>query len=177
MRPRLADKIGDNMCGLWPLVPEHLRLGTWDLLHAWTRQPDERLEPRLALQLVHEAALCSNGLHAGRCLTARGFETLNIRYGQMTMALIAQTVIHQFRRRLGAPYDTWDAQHLAYDIFRGLDGDIRVRGDTIVVTYYNAPNVERLRKQYEGLPARLQAEGVDPRIPWLYGLRLDFRFK
>jgi hypothetical protein len=431
VRQRLADKIGDNLCGLWLLVPEHLRLGTWDLLRAWTRQPAERLEPRLALQLVHEAALCSNGLRAGRCLTIRGFETLNglpflagdvavhgeldahtvaeaqnlqvslgklrrvsghytgqllvidphrapsfsqrhirkrskqrgsqptktaqtffcldgdgqpvcfttanssqtvsqatpdllrmaaailaplpahplvvadtehytaelfdhvhgetpfdlivpipsrqcdqrrwrmvspeaftrhwagyatavqrytphdsqngpyyelvqrqgerpedwqfrgflsttdrdpverltgdypdrwhieeffnfeqclgwrragtlnanIRYGQMTMALLAQTVIHQFRRRLGAPYDTWDARHLASDIFRGLDGDIRVRGETIVVTYYNAPNAERLRNQYEGLPEKLKAEGVDPRIPWLFGFQLDFQFK
>ena len=62
MRQRLADKISDNMVGLWLLVPEHLRLGTWDLLRAWTGQPAERLDPRLALQLVHEAALCTNGL-------------------------------------------------------------------------------------------------------------------
>ena len=65
------------MAGLWLLVPEHLRLGTWDLLRDWTRQAPERMEPRLALQLVHEAALCSNGLREGRCLTLRGFETLN----------------------------------------------------------------------------------------------------
>ena len=77
VRQRLADKISDNMAGLWLLVPEHLRLGTWDLLCAWTRQPPERMAPRLALQLVHEAALCSNGLRAGRALTLRGFETLN----------------------------------------------------------------------------------------------------
>jgi len=77
VRQRLADKISDNMAGLWLLVPEHLRLGTWDLLCAWTRQTPQRVEPRLALQLVHEAALCTNGLRAGRCLTARGFETLN----------------------------------------------------------------------------------------------------
>jgi hypothetical protein len=432
VRQRLADKISDNMAGLWLLVPEHLRLGTWDLLCGWTRQPTERAEPRLALQLLHEAALCSNGLREGRCLTLRGFETLNglpflandpavhqllesrtvvaaqelqvalgklrrssghftgklllidphrppsyshrhmrkrqkdrtskpiktaqiffcldgdtaqpvcftaansartvsqatpellrmageilaplpahclvaadtehfavelldhvhletpfeiitpmpnrrrdqqrrrlipperftrhwagyattvlpytphhsrggpyyelvqrhgerpdewdfnafvattdrdpvdaltydypnrwhieeffnfdqslgwrragtmninIRYGQMTMALLAQTVIHQFRNRLGAPYATWDARHLASDIFRGLDGDIRVVHDTIVVTYYNAPNPELLRKQYEDLPSKLTAEGVDPGIPWLYGLRLDFRFR
>ncbi len=432
VRQRLADKISDNMAGLWLLVPEHLRLGTWDLLRAWTGEADERMEPRLALQLVHEAALCSNGLRAGRCLTLRGFETLNglpfligdtavhgvldahsiadaeklqvalgklrrasghyvgelllidphrapsstqrhvrkrtkdrgskpiktaqtffcldgdsreplcfttansartvsqatpellrmaaeilaplpphplvaadtehftaelfdhvrgetpfdlivplphrkcdqrrwrqipaedftrhwagyatavlpfmphdsrkgpypelvqrlgerpeesefrsflsttdrepvealtgqypkrwhleefynfnqslgwrragtmnlnIRYGQMTMALVAQTVIHQFRRRLGDPFDTWDAQHMASAIFRGLEGAIRVRGETIVVTYYNAPNKERLRAQYEDLPAKLTAEGVDPRIPWLYGFQLDFRFE
>jgi hypothetical protein len=431
VRQRLADKISDNLCGLWLLVPEHLRLGTWDLLRAWTRKSAERIEPRLALQLVHEAALCTNGLREGRCLTHAGFETLNglpflatdvavhcllddhsvseaerlqvslgklrrasghyagelllidphrapsysqrhmrkrckqrgsapikmaqtffcldsagqplcfttanssrtvsqatpgllqmaaaileplpkrllvaadaehftaelfdhvrdktpfdlivpmphrkrdqhrwqkmpaeaftrhwagyatavqdylphcsqcgpyhelvqrqgerpedwqfhsflsttdcdpvqqmtgdypdrwhieeffnfnqclswrragtlnenIRYGQMTMALVAQTVIHQFRRRLGAPYDTWDAQHLASDIFRGLDGDIRVRDKTIVVTYYNAPNAQRLRDQYEELPKKLKAEGVDPTIPWLYDFQLDFQFK
>ena len=102
---------------------------------------------------------------------------INIRYGQMTMALLAQTLIHGFRKRLGAPFAAWDANHLASAIFRGLDGDIRVVDDTIVVTYYNAPNQERLRAQYENLPAKLVAEGIDPRIPWLYGFQLDFRFK
>lgn len=432
VRQRLADKIGDNMAGLWLLVPEHLRLGTWDLLCGWAKQAPEYLQPRLALQLVHEAALCTNGLRQGRCLTLRGFETLNglpflagdlavhelldsrsvadaqnlqvalgklrrvsgdypgkllvidphrppshshrhmrkrqkdraskpiktaqiffcldgdsgqpvcftaansgrtvshatpellqlaaeildpspketlvaadtehftvelvdhvhldtpfdlitpiphrqsdqkrlrqippeaftrhwagyatatvpytphhsrggpyyelaqrhgerpddwhlnsflattdrdpvesltgnypkrwhieeffnfnqslgwkragtmninIRYGQMTMALLAQTVIHRFRNRLGAPFAAWDADHLASGLFRALDGDIRVVDDTIVVTYYNAPNQERLRRQYEHLPAKLEAEGIEPRIPWLYGLQLDFRFR
>jgi len=55
-----------------------------------------------------------------------------IRYGQMTMALVAQAVIHQLRQRLGEPYATWDAQHIARGIFHGLDGDIRVWDDTIV---------------------------------------------
>ena len=62
VRQRLADKISDNMAGLWLLVPEHLRLGTWDLLCGWTKQAPEYVQPRLALQLVHEAALCTNGL-------------------------------------------------------------------------------------------------------------------
>lgn len=48
---------------------------------------------------------------------------------------------------------------------------------TIIVTYYNAPNRELLRRQYEGLAAKLMAENIDPRIPWLYGFKLDFRFK
>jgi hypothetical protein len=298
VRQRLADKISDSMFGLWLLVPEHLRLGTWDLLCAWTQQATESVAPRLALQLVHEAALCTNGLRAGRCLTLRGFETvnglpflaedkavhemlaagavaqaedlqvalgklrrasghfagrlllidphrppsfsrrhmrkrpiernsrpiktaqtffsttnqdsletltrdyptrwhieefynreqalgwhragtmnLNIRYGQMTMSLLAQTLTHQLRKRLGAPFATWDARHLASEIFRGLEGDIRVEDKTIVVTYYNAPNQEQLRSQYEGLPAKLKAEGVNPEVPWLYGFQLDFRFR
>jgi hypothetical protein len=106
-----------------------------------------------------------------------GTMNLHIRYGQMTMALIAQAAIHQFRGRLGEPYGSWDAHHLAKDVFRGIDGDLRVCDDTIVVTFYNAPNTEQLRKHYEHLPQRLAAEDVDPHIPWLYNFKLDFRFK
>ncbi len=65
------------MVGLWLLVPEHLRLGTWDLLCGWTQQPAVRIEPRLALQLVHEAALCVKGIRERRRITYRGFEVLN----------------------------------------------------------------------------------------------------
>jgi len=66
---------------------------------------------------------------------------------------------------------------LAEKLLAGLDGDIRVQGDTILVTYYNAPDTEKLRPLYEGLPAKLQAEGVRPNIPWLYDFKLDFRFR
>jgi Transposase DDE domain len=102
---------------------------------------------------------------------------LHIRYGQMSLALVAQAVIHQFRQRIGQPYKSWDAVHLARAVFSGLEGDVRVREDTILVTYYNAPNAELLRQHYEDLPKKLEAEGVDPRVPWLYGFKLDFRFK
>jgi len=106
-----------------------------------------------------------------------GTANVNIRYGQMTMALIAQTVIHQLRTRLGEPYHIWDANHLAKDLFFALEGDVRVKHDTIVVTYYNAPNVDQLRSHYEDLPSRLEQENVTPKIPWLYDYKLDFRFR
>ena len=102
---------------------------------------------------------------------------LNIRYGQMTMALIAQAAIGQLRQRLGEPVSGWDAAHLASSFLQGLDGDIRVTDDTIIVTYYNAPNVDLLREHYEHLPAKLRDENIDPHIPWLYNLKLDFRFR
>jgi len=38
-----------------------------------------------------------------------GTMNFNIRYGQMTTALIARAVLHQLRRRLGGPYSNWDA--------------------------------------------------------------------
>src|SRR2546427_242383 len=47
-----------------------------------------------------------------------GTHNLNIRYGHMTMALLAQAVIHQLRARLGAPASTWEASHLAHDLFQ-----------------------------------------------------------
>ncbi len=434
VRERLSDKISGSLVGIWLLVPEHLRLGTWDLLCSWTAQPPERLEPRLALQLVHEAALCVTGMRERRTLSQKGFElanglpfiasdaamhdlleahsvaeaqqlqvalgmirrarghfqgkrvaidphlmpsyskrqmrrhrghhheeqkalkkaqtffaldvdthqpiclltgtasrtvtqatplllelverilnpkqtqplvladsehfthrlieqigqrgafrllvpmpeqpyyrkkvaalppeafvrrwaglatakvpfdnkqgdwgrvyqlvqrlgerpeqyeyksflsttdadevvafmddfpdrwhveeffhnhqalgwkragtlNLHIRYAQMTMALIAQAALHQLRQRLGEPYQSWEADHFATHLLRGLDGDIRVHDDTILVTYYNADNVALLRRHYEDLPAKLQEQGINPAIPWLYDFKLDFRFK
>jgi Transposase DDE domain len=106
-----------------------------------------------------------------------GTENLNIRYGQMTMALVAQAAIDELRKRLAPPVADWDAAHLAEDYFGGLEGDVRVDTDTIIVTYYNAPNAAALRQQYENLPARLRADKIDPRVPWLYGFELDFRFR
>lgn len=104
-----------------------------------------------------------------------GTANLNIRYGQMTMALIAQACIHQLRERLSEPYRQWDATHLAKDLFHALEGDVRVTNDTILVTYYNAP--PELRAHYENLPEKLAEENIEPTVPWLYNYRLDFRFR
>ena len=106
-----------------------------------------------------------------------GTLNLHIRLGQMTLALLAQALLYQLRQRLGTPFDQWDAAHFARDLFGGLEGDLRVQGDTILITYYNAPNAQEWKKHFENLPQQLQTEGVDPRVPWLYNLKLDFRFK
>ncbi len=106
-----------------------------------------------------------------------GTMNLNIRYGKMTMALIAQAASFMMRQRIGSPAAEWDAKHLATDFLKALEGDIRVEHDTIVVTYYNAPNHELMKQNYENLPDKLIAEGIRPNIPWLYDFKLDFRFK
>lgn len=106
-----------------------------------------------------------------------GTANLNIRYGQMTMSLLAQAAVYQLRQRLGEPASSWDSRHTAAGLLAGLEGDVRVAENTIVVTYYNAPNVLALRHAYADLPAKLRAEGIDPRIPWLYDFSLDFRFR
>jgi hypothetical protein len=106
-----------------------------------------------------------------------GTQNLNIRYAQMTAALMAQAATHQLRQRLGQPYQNWEAGHLAYGLLAGLDGDLRVQDDTIIVTYYNAPNAADLRQHYENLPTKLRQQGINPNIPWLYDFKLDFRFR
>jgi len=106
-----------------------------------------------------------------------GTQNLNIRYGHMSLALVAQAVVERLRQNLGEPFDHWDAAHLAQALFQGLEGDIRVSGRTILITYYNAPQAQRLRELYEHLPQKLAAEQIDPRIPWLYNFKIDFRFR
>jgi hypothetical protein len=105
-----------------------------------------------------------------------GTANLHIRYGHMTMSLLAQAALYQLRGRLGLPEAGWDCRRIAQRLLGGLEGDVRVLGDTIVVSYYNAPNVANLQRACADLPAKLSAEGIDPRIPWLYGFKLDFRF-
>ena len=106
-----------------------------------------------------------------------GTLNLNIRYGHLSMVLVAQAAIHQLRQRLGAPFVQWDATHLARNLFEGLEGDVRVEQQTIVVTLYNPPNASLLQHHYEQLPEKLAREGVSPEIPWLYNFKIDFRFK
>jgi hypothetical protein len=106
-----------------------------------------------------------------------GTMNFNIRIGQMSMALLAQAACDQFRKRLGEPFASWDSAHFASAIFRGIDGDIRVADNTIIVTLYNPPAPDLLKMHYENLPKILEHENVDPRIPWLFGYRLDFRFR
>ena len=102
---------------------------------------------------------------------------LNIRYGKLSLALIAQAATFQLKKKLPSPYKKWTAKHLADSVFRGIDGDLRVKDDTIIVTMYNVPESLNLRQHYENLPEKLARKGVNPKIPWLYDFKLDFQFK
>jgi hypothetical protein len=102
---------------------------------------------------------------------------LNIRYGKLTMALMAQAAIYQFRQKLPEPYKQWEPKHLAQTIFERFDGDIRVNDDTILATLYNVPKELNLEAHYVDLPKKLEREGINPKIPWLHDYKVDFRFK
>jgi hypothetical protein len=102
---------------------------------------------------------------------------INIRHNKMSLALLAQAATFELRKKLPKPYKTWKSSHLSDAIFRNIEGDIRVEKDTIIVTCYNAPKDLNLPKIYQNLPQKLMDEGIDPRIPWLFNFKLDFRFK
>lgn len=102
---------------------------------------------------------------------------INIRYAKMSLALLAQAAVYQFRQKLPKPYRRWNAQHLSDAVFGKIDGDIRVKNDTIIVTCYDAPKDLMLNKVYENLPSKLIEQGINPKVPWLYNFKLDFRFK
>jgi hypothetical protein len=102
---------------------------------------------------------------------------LNIKYGKQTMALIAQAATHQLKNKLPDTYKTWTAEHTAQQVLTNMEGDIRVEGDTIIVTYYRDHEKLNLKQHFENLPQRLQNEGINPKIPWLFDYKLDFRFK
>ena len=102
---------------------------------------------------------------------------LNIRYGKMSLALLAQAATYELRKKLPKPYNRWNSKHLADAVLSKMDGDIKVKNDTIIVTCYNAPKELNLQNNYQDLPSKLIAQGIDPRIPWLYDFKLDFRFK
>jgi len=81
---------------------------------------------------------------------------LNVKFGEMNIALLAQAGLYQFRQKLPAPFNSWDAEHLADSMFRGIDGDIRVKGDTIVVTCYNVPKQYNITQIYhKDLPPKV----------------------
>jgi len=91
--------------------------------------------------------------------------------------MLAQAATYELRKKLPKPYNRWNSKHLADAVFSKMDGDIKVKNDTIIVTFYNAPEELNLQNNYQDLPSKLIAEGIDPRIPWLFDFKLDFRFK
>jgi len=66
---------------------------------------------------------------------------------------------------------------MARQILTNMEGDIRVKGDTIIVTCYRDRQDLGLAQPTQNLPQILEKEGVNPKIPWLFDFKLDFRFK
>ena len=145
----LADKVGGDLAGIWLLVAEHLRLGTWDLLCGWTQQPTERADPRLALQLVHEAAVCSAGIRADRTLHQRGgFELAN---GLPFVA--ADATIHDLLQARSVA----DSEHLQVALGKLRRASGHFRGTLLAIDPHRVPSYSKRRMR-----ERVEREGRRP---------------
>jgi hypothetical protein len=102
---------------------------------------------------------------------------LNIKYGKQTLALMAQAATHQLKRKLPDDYTSYTAESLAGNILSNMEGDIRVKEDKIIVTYYGNHEKLKLKNNYENIENQLIKEGINPKIPWLFDFKLEYRFK
>ena len=101
---------------------------------------------------------------------------LNIRYANLSMAMLAQATTYELRKNMTGDYKRWNARHIANEVLAWNDGDIKIQDDTIIVTFYGSSDYIK-KEEYVNLPAKLIQNGIDPHIPWLYNYKLDFRFK
>jgi hypothetical protein len=102
---------------------------------------------------------------------------LNIKYGKQSMALLAQAALFGLRKKLPGEYQKYNAESMANKILTNLEGDIRVEDDNIVVTYYGGHEKLNLKNNYSNIENKLTNKNIKPNIPWLYDLKLKFRFK
>ena len=102
---------------------------------------------------------------------------LNVRYGRQSLALLAQAAAFRLRKNLPEPYSRWTAAMLSEKVFTNMEGDIRVKDDSIIITYYKDHEVLGLREKYHNISQQLENENISPKIPWLYDYKLEFRFK
>lgn len=102
---------------------------------------------------------------------------LNIRYGRQSLALLAQAATYQLKKKLPKPYSQWTAAQLANKVLTNMEGDLRVKDDTIIVTFYRDHEKLNLQEKYQNINLKLEKENINPKIPWLFDFKLDFRFK
>ncbi|MCB9292204.1 MAG: hypothetical protein H6559_03595 [Lewinellaceae bacterium] len=76
LRQQLAQRVSGTHLGLMLLLPFHLKLGAWPMLQQYLGTGDS-LACRMALQMVHEAAICTNRIRAKNTLCNQGFALAN----------------------------------------------------------------------------------------------------
>jgi len=75
------------------------------------------------------------------------------------------------------PYKQWSAASLADKAFANMEGDIRVKHDSIIVTLYKDYERLNIEDKYSHMSTILENEGISLKIPWLFDYKLEFRFK
>jgi hypothetical protein len=95
------------------MAAEHLRLGNWDLIKGYTGCTDADIEPRIVMQIVNEAVLCSNRVRKSNYITHQGFELLN-----GLGFLVTDGQVHDLNALILA-----DKEHFTEYLIRSIDQD------------------------------------------------------
>jgi hypothetical protein len=97
---------------------------------------------------------------------------LNIRYRRQSLALLTQAAAYGLRKKLPEPYSKWTAAMRSEKVLTNMEGDVRVKDDKIIVTYYGDHETLGIKDKYHNISQRLKNQNISPKIPWLYIYKL-----
>lgn len=101
---------------------------------------------------------------------------LNAIQTMLSLRLLAYHVVDNFRHDLGPTYRNKTPELICREFIDGVQGRVQLRGDIIEVSVYGFEHQDAAAAILTNLDAKLQACGVDSRIPWLGNRRLRFAF-
>ena len=101
---------------------------------------------------------------------------LNAIQVSLSLRLLAFQALDNFRKDLGAAHRNKTPRLIHREFVDGVQGRAQLRRDTIEVSIYGFEHQRAAAKTLTDHDAKLEAKGVDPRIPWLGNRRLRFKF-
>ena len=101
---------------------------------------------------------------------------LNAIQTMLSLRLLAFQVLDNFRHDLGPAHQNKTPELIHRDFVDGIQGRVQLRGDIIEVSIYGFQHQDAVAAILTNLDAKLEHNGVDPRIPWLGNRRLRFSF-
>jgi len=101
---------------------------------------------------------------------------LNAVQASLSLRLLAFQALDNFRKDLGAAYRNKTPRLIHREFIDGVQGRVQLCRDTIEVSVYGFEHQRAAAKTLTEHNAKLEAKGIDARIPWLGNRRLRFRF-
>ena len=101
---------------------------------------------------------------------------LNAVQASLSLRLLAFQALDNLRKDLGAAYRNKTPRLIHREFIDGVQGTVQLRRDTIEVSVYGFEHQRAAAKTLTDYDAKLEAKGIDPRIPWLGNRRLRFKF-
>ena len=101
---------------------------------------------------------------------------LNAIQTMLSLRLLAFQVVDNFRHDLGPAHQNKTPELIHREFVDAIQGRVQLRGNIIEVSIYGFQYQDAAAAILTNLDAKLEHNGVDPRIPWLGNRRLRFSF-